>query len=61
VLERRKEAKVEKDQKKNNSDFHMNTVIYLMTLFLTLVYKLLITHDEQKFWRWSCITLKETS
>jgi len=60
MLERRKEEKVEKDQKKNNNDFHMKTVIYLMTLFLTLVHKLLITHDEQMFWRRSCITLKET-
>jgi len=39
----------------------METVIYLMTLFLTLLHKLLITHDEQKFWRRSCIKLKETS
>lgn len=33
VLERRKEEKVEKDQKKNNDDVHVKTVIYLTTLF----------------------------
>jgi len=44
-----------------NNDLHMKTVIYLLTRFLTVVHKLLITHDELKFWRLSCNTLKVTS